>query len=185
MGRLPRPLAAKVFTGLIWHDDRILEKALRALKASFGPTDFSSPVFAFDVTDYYAGEMGKDLKRTFVGFRRLIRPEHLAAAKDKTNAIERRLAASGRRRINIDPGYVSLAKLVLATTKNHSHRIYVGRGIFEETTLVFYKGSFRPLAHTYPDFRLPTHIGLFNALRRLYAQQITTTYGRHAISRCP
>ncbi len=185
MGRPTRPLPAKLVIGLIWHDDRILARSLRVLKASFGPTDFSSPAFSFDVTDYYAGEMGTDLKRTFVGFRRLIRPEDLAAAKNKTNTIEKRLVASGKRRINIDPGYVSLAKLVLATTKNHSHRIYAGRGIFEEITLVFRNDSFVPLPHTYPDFRRPTHIDVFNALRRLYAQQIITTYGRCALSRCP
>ncbi len=185
MGRLPRPLPAKLITGLIWHDDKILEKSVRTLRRSFGPTDFRGPVFAFDLTDYYEAEMGPALKRTFVSFRRLIRPQDLAAIKEKTNAIERRLAASGRRRVNIDPGYVSLGKLVLATTKNHSHRIYAGRGIFEEITLVFCKGSFTPLVHTFPDYRQETHIEVFNAIRRLYAQQTQTTHGRAALSRCP
>ena len=129
--------------------------------------------------------MGPLLKRTFVAFERLVGAETLPAIKIKTHAIEERLAASGRRRVNIDPGYVSLGKLVLATTKNHSHRIYAGRGIYEEVTLVFRDGSFTGLSHTYPDYRQETHLEVFNAVRRLYAQQIRTTYGPSALSRCP
>ncbi len=185
MGRLSCPLPAKLIAGLIWHDDSSLEKSLKMLRRSFGPTDFCAPVFAFDLTDYYEAEMGPGLRRTFVSFRRLIRPQDLTAIKEKTNAIERRLAASGKRRVNIDPGYVSLGKLVLATTKNHAHRLYAGRGIFEEVTLVYCNGSFTPQAHTYPDYRQETPIEAFNAIRRLYAQQIQTTHGRTALSRCP
>ena len=185
MGRLPRPLPAKLIAGLIGDDAPAHEQALKILGRTFGPTDYCSPVFGFDITYYYAAEMGPALKRTFVSFRRLIRPEQLAAVKIKTNAIEERLAASGRRRVNIDPGYVSSGKLVLATTKNHAHRIYAGRGVYAEVTLVFRNGSFAALAHTYPDYRQETHIEVFNAIRRLYAQQIQETYGHAALSRCP
>ena len=185
MGRPSRLLPVQLVTGLIWHDDKILEKARVLLTRSFGPADFCAPVFAFDATDFYAAEMGEGLKRTFIGFRRLIRAEELAAIKLKTNAIEQRLSAGGKRRINIDPGYVSAGKLVLATTKNHSHRIHARRGIFEEVALVFNNGSFMPLAHTYPDFRQETHIAVFNTIRDLYAKHIRTVYGRDALSRCP
>jgi len=185
MGSPLRPLPAKLIIGLIWHDDTVLDRSLRTLRRAFGPTDYSAPVFAFDLTDYYERELGPGLKRTFVSFRRLLRPQDLAAAKRKTNRLERRCAASGRRRVNIDPGYVSLGKLVLATTKNHAHRIYLGRGVFGEVTLVFKDGSFAPLTHTYPDYRQESHIEVFNAVRRLYAQQIQTTHGRSALSRCP
>jgi len=185
MGRPLHPYPAKLFTSLIWQDTKACEQALKILERSFGPSDFRSPVFPFDITGYYAAETGTPLKRVFISFRTLIRAEALTAAKIKTNAIERRLTAHDRRRINIDPGYISMGKLVLATTKNHAHRIYAGKGIFHEATLVFRGRSYMPCAHTYPDYRKEMHIDLFNMIRDLYARQITSAYGRAALSKCP
>jgi hypothetical protein len=179
------PLPAKQISGLIWNDDAVLERALKALARAFGPIDARGPVLPFDATDYYAEEMGPGLKRTFVSFQRLIRTEALPAVKIRTNVLERRLALGGRRRINIDPGYLSQAKMVLATTKNYCHRLYLGHGIFGEVTLIFRNGSFEPLAHTYPDIRRPAAVAFFNAARRVYTSQITSAYGRTALSRCP
>ncbi|MGE5280613.1 MAG: DUF4416 family protein [Deltaproteobacteria bacterium] len=185
MGRPCRPLPAKLIIGFIWNNDAALDKALRVLTRRFGPTDARGPDLPFDGTDYYVREMGPGLKRTFVGFRRLIRTTDLPAIKLGTNALEKRLAPEGRRRVNIDPGYVSLAKLVLATTKNYCHRLYAGRGIFEEVTLSFRNNAFEPLAHTYPDLRRTQNIAFFNAVRALYMRQITSSYGHAALSRCP
>lgn len=115
--------------------------------------------------------MGTGLLRTFVFFERLLDPEKLASVKNMTNLIEKRLshATSGNRRINIDPGYITEAKVVLASTKDFSHRVYIGRNIYAEVTLQFREQgrTFVALEHTYPDFRRKDMIELFNRARGL------------------
>jgi hypothetical protein len=178
MGRIVPPLVVKLFVGMIYADDALLEQALRRLEKRYGRRQATSPVFAFDGTRYYEKELGPGLKRTFVCFEKSILPERLVSIKHVTNALETRLACRcgdsrgdncgegrGHRRINIDPGYIHPAKVVLATTKDFAHRIYIKGGIYEEVTLRFFEGSFRPEAWTYPDFRREDHIALFNAWR--------------------
>jgi len=101
--------------------------------------------------------MGKELIRQWVSFSQLIKEDEIKDIKLKTIQLEKLLAnKDGRRNVNIDPGYVSLSKLVLASTKNYAHRIYLGDGIFAEITLIYRKGMFRPLEWTYPDYRQNT-----------------------------
>ena len=73
-----------------------------------------------------------------------------------------------RRRINIDPGYVSDSKLILATTKDYFHRIYLNYGIYAEVTLKWRKSSFEPLEWTYPDYRSREYINILNNIRNAY-----------------
>lgn len=170
MGRIVPPLGVILFVGMIYADDHILQQALRLLEKRYGRRRATSPIFAFDQTRYYEKELGSDLKRIFVCFEKPISAEHLVAIKHFTNALEIRLADHhgenrSHRRINIDPGYIHHAKVVLATTKDFAHRLYIKKGIYEEVTLRFSDGSFRPEAWTYPDFRRPDHMALFNAWR--------------------
>ncbi|MBW1804141.1 MAG: DUF4416 family protein [Deltaproteobacteria bacterium] len=88
------------------------------------------------------------------------------------NALEQHYLVRGKRRVNIDPGYISMERLVLATGKNYTHRIYLAGGIYADLTLVFHKGSFKPLEWTYKDYATPEVIGFFNALRDRYKNQI-------------
>lgn len=185
MGNTLRPLPVKLIIGLIAHDDGLFDKTQKALTRKFGPADLVSPLYDFDSTDYYEKEMGKGLKRKFLSFQGLIAPERLAGIKRYTNSLENRLSRNrGRRDINIDPGYVSLSKLVLATTKSFVHRIYIGRGIFEEITLYFKEGSFAAGPWTYPDFRQQTHIAFFNGIRNTYYGQLEAAYGLSQLYRC-
>lgn len=147
-------------------------RADSALRRHFGAIDFSSGIIPFKYTDYYEGEFGKGLSRAFVCFSKLIAPEKLSAIKLFTNALEQKFSRDSRRLINIDPGYVDMAKLVLATTKDYAHRIYLGRGIFAEITLRFKEKSFVPPEWTYPDYKTADYIGIFNRIRGLYAAQI-------------
>jgi hypothetical protein len=127
MGRTSRPLPVKLIIGLIFQEPSLENTTRILLEKRFSETDLTSPCFDFDKTSYYRKEMGGDLKRRFLSFEALIPPERLVKIKLFTNALEKKLAAEdGTRRINIDPGYVSLSKLVLATTKNFAHRVYVG-----------------------------------------------------------
>ena len=126
-------------------------------ESAWGAATLESPAFDFAETDYYQAMMGPDLKKQFFAFERLQDPAMLVDAKLQTNAWEADYAALGQhaeqRPLNLDPGYITLAKLVLASTKDHSHRMYLGRGIYGEITLGFRAGMWQPSEWTYPDYR--------------------------------
>ncbi len=169
MGSPHEPDPAALIAGITYKDTGALDKAVEFLRKDFGDIEFSAREFAFDMTDYYREEMGEGLFKRFFCFRRPISPETLPEVKLRTNTIEILLArcANGgmKRRVNIDPGYVTLAKLTLATTKDYSHRIYLGRGIFAENTLRFVRGAFIPFETAYPDYRTQEAIEFFTAVR--------------------
>ncbi|MCX5707713.1 MAG: DUF4416 family protein [Candidatus Omnitrophica bacterium] len=172
MGKIVSPNPVKLVIGLIFKDEEFLKKAEGILRRHFGSTDYASPVIPFSYTDYYREEFGVGLKRKFLCFTKLVPSERLAAIKVLTNKIETKLSQKNSRKINIDPGYLTMAKLVLASTKDYSHRIYLDKGIFAEVTLVYQKNSFQPREWTYPDYRTPEYIRIFLEIRKLYAQQI-------------
>jgi len=162
----------KLITGFIFNDDHAFGKAVFLLKKRFGSIDFESRALPFDFSDYYEKEFGKNLKRKFVSFKKLIPPDKLAGIKLFTNKAEEKLSAKHCRKINIDPGYLDCAKLVLATTKDFSHRIYLKSGIFAEVTLYYQNKIFKSWDWTYPDYRTPEYAAIFNQIRELYVQQI-------------
>ena len=175
MGKVREPLLVKLIAGMFTANTELLEEAKVRLSQEFGPIDYESELLPFDHTTYYAAEFGENLKRRFVAFAELVHPERLAEIKLLTNALEIEWAVEGKRRINIDPGYISHAKLVLATTKNHAHRIYLGQGIYAEVTLHFRSGTFQPWPWTYPDYASPPLIAIFNHIRGLYVKQLRKT----------
>jgi len=162
----------KLITSLFSPEQELLAQVIRELEDVFGPIDWRSPECFFDRTRYYEKEMGWPLHRRFVSYKKLIKADELAPIKWKTNALENHYRVRGRRRINIDPGYISLERLVLATGKNYTHRIYLSRGIYADLTLIFHRGSFSPLEWTYKDYATPDMIGFFNGLRERYKNQI-------------
>jgi hypothetical protein len=163
--------AVKLICGFIFKEDEVFNKTRALLEKRLGKIDFTSQTFAFTHTNYYEREFGKELKRVFVSFKKLIIPGHLARIKNTTNLIEKKLSIKGNRRINIDPGYLELPKLVLASTKDYKHRIYLERGIFAEVTLFYQDKTFKPWEWTYPDYRTPEYIAIFNNIRELYIGQ--------------
>ena len=169
MGKIRPVLPAALITGITFSSDEVVQNALLQLTGEFGPLAFQSDVFDFTMTDYYTAEMGENLKKRFCCFERPIEIGRLPDIKLFTNDIEMDFACGDDdnplRSVNIDPGYVTLSKLVLATTKDYSHRIYIGKGIYGEITLHFMKGDFRPFFHTYPDHQTPLAIGFFNQVR--------------------
>ena len=149
-----------------------LDWARTELIGRYGPVAIESPRFDFTETDYYQATMGAGLLKQFFGFERLIRPEELPVIKMETNGFEAAYAEKGlhdvRRPLNLDPGYLSLAKWVLASTKDHSHRIYLERGIYAEITLHYTSGEFVPLPWTYPDYRREDYRAFFCSARERY-----------------
>src|SRR5262245_16596881 len=144
------------------------------LEAAYGRIDLETEPSPFVATHYYEREMGPALQRLFWSFEALIAPDALTGIKCETNAMERTFAlADGqgwRRRVNLDPGYVDLAKLVLATTKDRQHRLYLGQGIYAEVTLRYTGGRFVPWEWTYPDYQTPDYLAFFDTVRRRYHQ---------------
>ncbi len=140
------------------------------MEERFGLVILESPPYPFTHSRYYEPEMGRELIKFFWAFGRPFPREELVEAKLFTNTLEEELGSyrEGRlhRVVNLDPGYVTDAQLVLATTKDYSHRIYLGQGIHAEVTLIFRNGAFRPLEWTYPDYRTTLVIGFMEEVRR-------------------
>lgn len=169
MGKIKLPAQGALISGITFSDSELIETITPLLEEQFGTVLFKSPVFDFTMTDYYAPEMGDTLKKVFWCFSNPIELDTLPEIKHATNEIELRYAGGNAerplRRINIDPGYVTPAKLVLASTKDYSHRVYIGYGIFAETTLQFVRGMFVPFETTYPDYKTELAIEFFNSVR--------------------
>jgi len=153
MAEMFHPQPVKLICAIIYSDENIGAQAVWELENLYGPADVVSEPFNFDQTDYYEPEMGKNLLRKFLAFERLIDASELAGIKRATNDIEKKLAvgASVLRPVNLDPGYIALSKLVLASMKDFSHRIYLGGGVYGEITLM-YRSGWRTLEWTFPDF---------------------------------
>ena len=148
------------------------EELCDALVARWGPVDFSCPPFPFTFTTYYDREMGTPIWRFFLSFQRLVDPSHMAALKRETNSMEERYREDGRRKVNLDPGLLSLSRFVLATTKDNAHRIPLENGIYAEVTLLYHKGGYQPLPWTYPDFRSERYLAILNQVGALYRSQL-------------
>ena len=181
MGKPKEAQPARLFMSLILSGEDTLRRALEELGLLFGRMDWISERFPFHFTDYYAEEMGSSLFRHFVVFKELIPVPRLPEIKLATNHLEERLAGPGeRRRINIDPGYLCLHHVILATTKGYTHRPYLRDGIYADLTLIYRNRSFRPLEWTYPDYRQEEVIRLFNQVRKKYAEDLR----QGAVGRC-
>ena len=176
MGTIIMPRPVKAVMGVLTVEPLLLPTVYAELTQRLGPIDFTSELLPFTSTNYYEVEMGPNVQRQFISFERLIDAGTLAEMKLFTNAVEQTFAIKNpegdTRRVNLDAGYLCLAKLVLASTKDHAHRIYLRDGIYSEITLRFYRKTFRPWEWSYPDYRLPTYITIFNHIREIYRNQL-------------
>jgi len=163
----------KLFAGFIYREtDKFIEVRNR-MQDIFSPVDSESETFDFDFTTYYIREMGSPLYKKFVSFKELIEPVRLPEIKLLTNKIENETMASGGRVINIDPGYLSTANVILATTKNHYHRVPIQQGIYAHIEYVIKKkNTLTPLEWTYPDFRTSSYMEFFKELILLYKKNL-------------
>ena len=142
------------------------------LEKEFGPVDYRSRLLDFTFTDYYEPEMGQGIRRQFLSFSSLVAPEDLAAIKVKTNTIEQKFTAAGKRQVNLDPGLLDTSRFILATTKDNAHRIPLSEGIFAEITLLYAHKDFQDLPWTYPDYRTEVYKEILKEIRALFALQL-------------
>ena len=183
----PKPV--KLFIGMLSSEISLFDELKGKLKNIFGAIDLESPVCEWNHTDYYLKEMGIGLKRQFIFFQKLINPETIAEIKLKTIELERKYLNEenptlppfdkggmggfvGGRRINIDPGYLDSARIILVSSKDFSHRIYLGKGIYGEVTLIYSGNNYQILPYTYPDFRTQKYWDIFKKARDMYKKNI-------------
>jgi len=177
MGAPKIPVPVKLIAGLLGASDALLEQAAVALSEHYGRIDSASVPIDWTVSTYYRDEMGPSIRRQFLSFERLITADDLPTVKLATNGFEERWRRASGRQVNIDPGYIAATKLVLASTKDAAHRVYLGRGIYAEVTLLFSNGSFQPHAHTYPDYAAREAMAFFNGVRGTYLEQLRSQRG--------
>ena len=176
MWKLNDPKPVKLIIGILAANRQCLHTAADSLSDKFGKVDLSSEVWPFIQTDYYKEQTGPRILRQFISIKRLIEPSLLAKIKRRTNKLEQKLAKKLAlpltRPVNLDPGIIEPSKLVLATTKNFSHRIYIGNKMYAEVTLIFDKGCWRPQAYTYPDYKQQCYFDFFDKVRIRLLEQL-------------
>jgi len=176
MGLPSDPSPALLILAAFSRHEQALAWARQKTEAAWGPVALASPAFEFTETDYYQATMGPSLKKQFFAFQRLLDPVRLVDLKLQSNLWEAEYAALGKhpeqRPLNLDPGYITLAKLVLASTKDHAHRIYLGQGIYAEITLSFRSAAWQASQWTYPDYRRPDFQRFFLQCRERLKQAV-------------
>ena len=166
---LPKaPKPAKLVIGLFMKEKLLLDKIATELIDLFGSIDTVSSWFSFGYTDYYEHEMNAPLFRRMLTFKELVRQSALAEIKILTNEIESNYSRGKKRRVNIDPGYMLKERFVLATGKNFSHRIYIGKKIYADLTLIYTRGDFKKLPWTYPDYSDQKMLSFLRQVRKKY-----------------
>jgi hypothetical protein len=171
VGKIRIPVDVKFFCAVTFSNYEEFEKVKKILEAAFGPIEIVSAVYDFNFTQYYFEEMGGNLKKQILGFEQLVSPDSLADKKILTNEIENKFSVKKKRRLNLDPGYLSAANAVLATTKNFDHRIYLGKGIYGDVHLRYRGRKFHFNSWTYPDYRDIIVIDFFARLRKSYMKE--------------
>ncbi len=176
MWQLKEPNPIKLIIGILAANHQCLHAAVEVIDDNFGRIDLVSDVWPFDKTDYYKDQTGPNILRQFVSTERLITPGKLAKIKHKTNKLEQKLATRLSlplpRPVNLDPGFIEPSKLVLASTKNYSHRMYIGGKMYAEVTLIFDKGCWCPLPYTYPDYKQQCYFDFFDKVRVRLLEQL-------------
>ena len=166
------PEEAVIFIASLFSSQEVFNNAAPRLRDLFGRVYYESTPMPWNFSAYYNGELGAPLYRHFMFFENIVDPVFLVDAKLALCEIEKEFSICGNRRINLDPGYMSLAKVVLASRKNYSHRIYLGRGVFCELELFYQEGRYNPLPYTYFDYRDDHFLALFTKARLLLKKKI-------------
>ncbi|OQX94577.1 hypothetical protein B6I21_09300 [candidate division KSB1 bacterium 4572_119] len=169
-----KPLASpttKLLIAVLFSDEELLNAAKEKLHEKYGAIDFESQRFDFAVSDYYKPEMGWPIYRLFWSFEELINPKDIAPIKIECNEIEDQLAIQGKRKVNLDAGYLDYDKVVLASAKYNWQKIYLDNGIYADLTLRYEKGNYFPFPWSFPDFKEGHYNKMLLRIRELYKQQ--------------
>ncbi len=156
----------------------VLDWASQRVAESWGTLVLQSPRFDHSETTYYAAEMGAGLIKQFVIVDGLYDPAGLSASKLASNDWEREIADTGKyaeaRPLNVDPGYLTLTKLVLASAKDRAHRIYLHSGIYAEECLYYLDQRWQSRPWTYPDYQRADFQQFFSEARELLKRKVNS-----------
>jgi len=179
MGAIRQFTPVKLFIGILVANSKFVVQVEERLAAAYGPIDHRSETIPFDFTDYYENEMGDLIDRVFFSFERLIEADRLPEIKRQTNQLENELApllttprTTVKRPVNLDPGYLEQAKVILASTKNFYHRIYLSGGVFGEVTMHFKNNTYQFFPWTYPDYQSKGYLDFFMRMRQIFRSQL-------------
>jgi hypothetical protein len=180
VGKIFLPKPAKLIISMITSDKSLFVLYKEVLIKKFGEVDMESNAQPFNFTDYYEEEFGQNLMQGLFSFSTLIRQDELVEIKIITNEIEnsnidkniKKDKTHHKRKINLDPGYITLNKYILASTKDGPSRIYLNQGIYAEITLRFISKSFVPCEYTYPNYKTNEYIYFLNSVRKKYKLQL-------------
>lgn len=176
MGKSIYPAEAKAILFLLTNQIELAQKVIAHFEPILGPVEIQSAWHPFDQSNYYEKELGKNLKRCLVGFKNIFEPHRLVELKELTTRLEHpsplpsptRGEGEGKRVINVDPGYVDLFKVVLASGKGGGQKVALAKEVHAYTLLRYEKGEWYPFEWTYPDFKEPTyHKDLLEIRKRL------------------
>ncbi|MBN2411891.1 DUF4416 family protein [candidate division KSB1 bacterium] len=168
MGRIKLPQKVLLISAFCYNNEADVNNSLTEMIELYGPVKSRIKPFAFTHTQYYCDEMGENLFKFYCTFEQHIEPMEIVDIKLQTNDIEEKYSKEGKRNVNIDPGYIEVPKLVLATTKNYGHRIYLGKGIYGDVQLYWSRGTFQANPWTYPDYTEPQNFDFFVNARKEY-----------------
>ena len=176
MWEIREPQPVKLIVGILAADAACLAAGMESIQEQFGEADMLSEVWRFTQTQYYKDEMGESVLRQFASIDKLIDPGELAGIKHKANEMEKLLADNigGElpRPVNLDPGFIEPSKLVLASTKNFAHRIYIGQSMYAEVTLSFCKGKWQGYMYTFPDYKEERYHDFLSSVRERLVEQL-------------
>lgn len=167
-GKAPK---VKLLAAILCSREAPFEQCLAMLEQRFSEIDYRGGAHPFTQTNYYQPEMGPGLTRSLVSFARLMDPGALTEAKHAAHEIEQSLSLGGKRRVNVDVGYLDLFKLVLASFKERGNKLYLGDGVWADMTLVYEKGEFQPLPWSFPDFAEGTYNAELKRIRDILKSQ--------------
>lgn len=166
------PILVKLFCGVLYSDQNLLQESQALLRRPYGEIDYQSEPFEFAISEYYRPEMGWPIYRIFWSFARLIHPKAIARIKIECNAIETQLAINANRKVNIDCGYLDYDKVVLASAKYNGQKVYLDFGIYADLTLHYEKGNYHPYPWTFPDFKSGRYNQTLLRIRETYKLQL-------------
>ncbi|MFP4168333.1 MAG: DUF4416 family protein [Desulfonatronovibrionaceae bacterium] len=173
MSRPAKPLPGKLFLSVLASDwETFWPQLMDRLQERFGEADYKSDPILFTETNYYDAELGTPISRKILSFKELVPQNHLVQIKLDTNALEKAYQRNSRRTFNLDPGLVTHERLVLATGKNFTHRIYLDRGIWADLTLIYTRGGWQDLPWTFPDYAAEKTKSHLDRIRNIYCGQI-------------
>lgn len=155
------PTEAKAILFLLTNRRDRSEEIIAQFTPILGPVEIQTGWHPFPKGHYYEKEMGPDLERCLVGFKNMFEPWRLAELKTLCHKLEHQHIRTSThpygRIINIDPGYVDLFKVVLASGKGGGQKVAIARDIFAHPLLRYEKGGWIPFEWTFPDLKAPTY----------------------------